>query len=168
MAHFKKISALLALTVLIGESAMASNLQKAKDAFDHLDKDHLNIVEEFYDQNALFQDPIHQIKGTKAIRSYYEGLYKNVETIHFEYKRTSELGELVTLEWQMHLKSPSLNSGQEITLDGVSLITFGGKEGKVISHRDYFDMGEFIYERIPVLSSVIGFVKKKMKGSSAD
>lgn len=143
---------------------MASNLQRAQDAFDHLDKNHLNVVEDFYDQDAVFQDPIHQIKGTKAIRSYYEGLYKNVDSIQFEYKHTSESGDLVTLEWKMHLKSPSLNSGQEVTLDGVSLITFGGKDGKVISHRDYFDMGEFIYERIPVMGSVIGFIKRKMAG----
>ena len=143
---------------------MASNLQKAKDAFDHLDKNHLEVVEKFYDQNAVFQDPVHQIEGIKAIRSYYEGLYKNVESIRFEYKRASEVGDLVTLEWKMYLKSPTLNSGQEITLDGVSLMTFGGDAGKVISHRDYFDMGEFIYEKVPVLGSVIGFIKKKMAG----
>ncbi len=65
----------------------------------------------------------------------------------------------------MYLKAPSLNSGREITVDGVSLITFRGAEGKVISHRDYFDMGEFIYERVPILSSVIGFIKNKMSGN---
>ena len=151
--------------IFLGESAMATNLQKAKDAFDHLDINHLNVVDEFYDQDAVFQDPIHKIKGTAAIRKYYEGLYKNVESIRFEYKRTSEVGDLVTLEWRMYLKSPSLNSGNEMTVDGVSLMTFGGKEGKVISHRDYFDMGEFIYERVPLLGSVIGFIKKKMSGN---
>ncbi len=155
---------LISLLLMIGELSMASNLQKAKNAFDHLDKDHMNIVEEFYDQNAVFQDPLHKITGTKAIREYYSGLYKNVESIRFEYKRTSEAEDLVTLEWRMYLKSPSLNSGQEVTLDGVSLITFGGKEGKVIFHRDYFDLGEFIYERIPILRSVIVFIKNKMKG----
>jgi limonene-1,2-epoxide hydrolase len=153
------------LPLMIGELAMASNLQKVKDAFDHLDKDHLNVVEEFYDQDATFQDPVHKIKGTLAIRKYYEGLYKNVESIRFEYKNTSEVNDLVTLEWRMYLKAPTLNSGQEVTVDGVSLITFGGKEGKVILHRDYFDMGEFIYERVPVLGSVIRFIKNKMAGN---
>lgn len=142
---------------------MGSNLQKTKDAFDLLDKNHLDVVENFYDKNAIFQDPVHQITGTQAIRSYYAGLYEKVESIHFEYKRTSDIDNLVTLEWTMHLKSPSLNSGREVTLDGVSLITFGGKEGKVIFHRDYFDMGEFIYEKIPILNQVIQFIKKRMK-----
>jgi ketosteroid isomerase-like protein len=151
--------------LLIGETAMATNLQKAKDTFDNLNKDNMNLVEDFYDQDAVFQDPVHKIKGTKAIREYYTGLYKNVDAIRFEYRNASESGNFVTLEWRMHLKTPSLNSGKELTVDGVSLITFGGKEGKVIAHRDYFDMGEFVYERVPVLSSIVGFIKKKMKGT---
>lgn len=166
--EIKKSFFALFLTIFLGELTMASNLQKAKNAFDQLDKDHLNVVDDFYDQNAVFQDPIHEIKGLKAIRSYYEGLYKNVESIRFEYKRTAEVGDFVTLEWRMYLKAPNLNSGQEITLDGASLINFGGKDGKVISHRDYFDMGEFIYERVPVLSSVIRYIKKKMAGESSN
>ena len=159
------ILALFSFIFMIGELSMASNLQKAKDAFDHLDKEHMKVVEEFYDRDAVFQDPIHKIKGTKAIREYYEGLYKKVESIRFEYKNISEFESLVTLEWRMYLRAPSLNSGREITVDGVSLITFGGREGKVISHRDYFDMGEFIYERVPILSSVIRIIKNKMSGS---
>ena len=29
-------------------------------------------------------------------------------------------------------------------------------------HRDYFDMGEFIYERVPVLGSVIRAIKRRL------
>ena len=144
---------------------MASNLERAKDIFNRVDKDHMFLIQEFYDPNATFQDPIHQIKGVKAIETYYAGLYKNVESIRFEYKSTSEINNFVTLEWKMYLRSPSLNSGREVTLDGVSLITFGGEQGKVIAHRDYFDMGEFIYERVPILGSAVSFIKNKMKGN---
>jgi hypothetical protein len=34
-------------------------------------------------------------------------------------------------------------------------------------HRDYFDLGEFVYERIPVLNSVVKFIKNRMKGGSS-
>lgn len=154
------------INLLIGDFSVASNLQRAKDTFDHLDKDHMSIVDDFYDQNAVFQDPVHQIKGTNAIRAYYTGLYENVEAIRFEYKNSSEVNNLVTLEWRMFLKTPSLNSGKELTVDGVSLIRFSQESGKVIYHRDYFDMGEFVYERVPVLSSIVGFIKRKMSGSN--
>ncbi len=160
----KKLSIVLISFFFLGESAMASNLEKAKDAFNQFDINHLNLVEEFYDKDAVFQDPIHQLKGTKAIRSYYEGLYKNVEAIRFEFKNTSEAGDLVTLEWTMHLKTPVINSNNEFTVDGVSILTFKEQSGKVTFHRDYFDMGAFVYEKIPILGSMVRFIKKKMAG----
>jgi hypothetical protein len=33
-----------------------------------------------------------------------------------------------------------------------------------IKHRDYFDMGEFVYERIPVLRSIIDYIKSRLAG----
>ena len=56
----------------------------------------------------------------------------------------------------------SLNAGKPIAVDGVSVIKVGGMQGKVIYHRDYFDMGAFIYEHIPLLGNVIKGIKAKM------
>ena len=49
-----------------------------------------------------------------------------------------------------------------MAVDGISTIRFGGKEGKAVYHRDYYDMGEFVYERIPVVKNIIKLIKKKM------
>ena len=143
---------------------MAGNLENSKVFFDKLDVNHLNLVDQFYDQKVVFQDPIHKLNGATEVRKYYEGLYKNVDAIHFDYGKGVESENIVSLPWTMHLKTKAINSGNEITVDGVSVITFSA-EGKAISHRDYFDMGEFVYERVPLLRSVIGFIKKKMSGS---
>lgn len=64
----------------------------------------------------------------------------------------------------MRLKTPALNSGMTFSVDGSSLIEFSGPEGKAISHRDYFDMGEFVYERIPILKLIIQAIKKRLAG----
>ena len=68
------------------------------------------------------------------------------------------MSDLVSLEWKMHLKTKALNGGKEMTVDGMSLVTFGS-QGKAISHRDYFDMGEFVYEKIPVLKASLVSLK---------
>jgi limonene-1,2-epoxide hydrolase len=154
---------ILSLLVLTAGLAKASNLQRIEVAFNQLDKDHMSIVDEVYAKEATFQDPVQEVKGVDSIRSYYIGLYKSVEFIRFEFKRTSEVDDFVTLEWRMHLKSDSINSGNEFTVDGVSLLTFDGPDGKIIAQRDYFDMGEFIYERIPVLNWFIAFIKSKLR-----
>jgi ketosteroid isomerase-like protein len=153
-----------ALAVLIPGGSMAGNLQRSKEFFDKLDSSHMDLVDGFYDKDAVFQDPVHQLKGGPAIKGYYEGLYKNVETIRFEYGKSMESGDMVSLTWRMYLKAAGIEGGKEITVDGVSVITFGGKEGKAVTHRDYFDMGEFVYERVPVLRTIVGYIKKRLAG----
>jgi limonene-1,2-epoxide hydrolase len=153
----------LSFTLFTGE-AMASNLSKSVEFFQKLDKNHMDLVDQFYDKNVVFQDPVHQLHGAAAVRAYYEGLYKNVNEIHFEYGKELEAKDTVVLSWRMHLKTPAIESGKELTVDGTSVITFGGPEGKAITHRDYFDMGEFVYERVPILKSLIRYIKGRMAG----
>jgi hypothetical protein len=63
----------------------------------------------------------------------------------------------------MRLKSENLKGGDEVKLDGVSHITFAKDQDLVIFHRDYFDMGEFIYENIPLFGGVVKFIKARLK-----
>jgi hypothetical protein len=45
---------------------------------------------------------------------------------------------------------------------GNSHIVFN-EENLVSYHRDYFDMGEFIYDHVPVLNFVVKKVKERLK-----
>lgn len=137
-----------------------SNIDRAKNFFDRLRVDQLSLVDDFYDAQADFRDPLHELKGAAAIKAYYASLYKSVESIRFDYSRAYATGAVVTLEWTMRLRAPALAS-EEVIVDGVSVIEFGGTQGKVIRHRDYFDMGEFVYERLPVLKHLIKAIKKR-------
>ena len=145
-------------------SASASNLARTLHFFDKLDKNHLNLVTEFYDDNAKFEDPIHQLQGASEILKYYQNLYQHVDAIHFTFINTIESGNTVVVSWKMSLITPSINSGKMFSVDGVSIITFAGAEGKAIQHRDYFDMGQFVYERVSVLGTIIRYIKHKMAG----
>lgn len=156
-----KIILLIALTMTTltwGQTMdKMNNKDKFKYVFEHLDKDSMHLIDEFYDQNVEFIDPIGQMKGSKNIKRYYQELYKNVKTIRFDFSEFVENGDTIVGVWKMTLVTPKLNSGDPIVVDGNSVIKF--KNGKAIYHRDFFDMGEFIYENIPVL----GFLVKKIK-----
>ncbi|MCA9400021.1 MAG: nuclear transport factor 2 family protein [Candidatus Omnitrophica bacterium] len=133
--------------------------------FVELNKDTMHLVDAFYDESIVFQDPLISLNGRQAMRQYYERMYKNVEYIHFDI--TDEIfleGEgKATLVWRMTLIAKHFNGNKPLKLDGVSVIHFGGKDGKAVYHRDYFDMGAFVYESVPLLGSIIRFIKKKMR-----
>lgn len=135
---------------------------KARIFFESLNKNTMDLVSDFYDENVLFSDPIVQLKNCQEVKDYYANLYKNVESISWAF--SEEISERMdcALVWRMTLIAKGFNGGKPVVVDGVSVIKFGGKEGKAIYHRDYFDMGAFVYEGVPVLGGVIRFVKAKM------
>jgi hypothetical protein len=52
-------------------------------------------------------------------------------------------------------------SDKVITLDGTTQL--GVKDDIIVYHKDYYDLGEMVYEHVPLL----GFVIKKIKGRLA-
>jgi len=134
--------------------------------FNSLSKDSLELVDQFYDPNAQFIDPVVSFTDRNQIKNYYAKLYTDVESIRFEFKSHVQSNQEHAVVWTMVLKA-KLDPKKPIVVDGVSLIRFGGPENKAVYHRDYFDMGEFVYERIPVLSLVIRKIKQALSGGHA-
>ena len=133
----------------------------AQAFFQNLSIDAMDLVDDFYDEDVHFQDPVVDIKGRAKLKAYYAKLYQDVESISFDCIDEIINEDVHALVWKMNLKA-KLGGGKLIVVDGISYIRFGGREGKAIYHRDYFDLGEFVYENVPVLAGIVKFVKKKL------
>ena len=145
------------------EDTTKAQAQRIEKVFNELREDNVHILDKFYAKDTLFIDPIGRHEGIKAVKDYYAGIYKGVEEIKFEFSEIISNGNNHVGVWKMTLTTPNLNSGKPVILHGNSVIKFND-EGLVSYHRDYFDMGEFIYEHIPLLGSVTKYVKKRLKG----
>ncbi len=132
-------------------------------AFNSLNKNTIDGLDQFYESSAHFRDPISDVYGLPEIKKYYAHVYDKVRSIRFEFQSITREGAILTAVWKMYVSHPSIQDGREITLDGISLIEFNLATHKVVSHRDYYDVGEFVYERIPILGSIIHFIKNQMK-----
>lgn len=138
-----------------------TNKEKTQYIFEKLTKDTLHLIPEFYDPNIEFHDPVGMVKGTDKITAYYKNMYQNVKTIKFDFSQFIESEDMVVGIWKMTLVTDKLNGGEPIVVDGNSVIKF--KNGKAIYHRDYFDMGAFAYENIPVLGFIVKKIKERFK-----
>jgi ketosteroid isomerase-like protein len=132
-----------------------------QDFFNGLNRDRMDLVDQFYAEDSLFEDPVVRIQGRQEIRKYYQHLYDNVKSIRFDFKSELVQGDERVALWTMRLEHPRLNGGKPVVVEGNSYFKFS--KGQAVYHRDYFDMGAFIYENVPVLGSVIGFIKSKMR-----
>ncbi|MBY0516516.1 MAG: nuclear transport factor 2 family protein [Bacteriovoracaceae bacterium] len=162
MSFILALLLVLATNFAHAQEKVMNYAERARDAFTRLDATHLNVVEEFYDKNIEFHDPIGTIRGRDKIRAYYEKMYKDLKSIKFEYHEAISHDKTVVLVWKMTYATTKLNGGEPISIEGNSVIKFGGAEDKVVYHRDYFDIGAMVYEYIPVLGWGVKTIREKL------
>ena len=143
----------------------AQSKMSGKEFFLKLNKDTMGIVAEFYAPEAVLIDPVGQESGSHKIRAYYEHQYKNLKEIHWDFSKQIIQGRTEILEWQMTIRHPALNGGDRFTVPGSSIIEFD-VSGRAVKHHDYFDMGAFVYERIPGFRFIINFIKRRLQAGS--
>jgi len=118
------------------------------------------LIASVYDNDVVFEDCFHHISGLEELTNYFDNLYENVKSIRFEFHDDWLNDRSAMLNWTMTFVHPSLNSGREINVEGASKLIF--HDGKIVHHKDYFDAGSLLYEHIPVLKSIIRYLKKRM------
>lgn len=131
--------------------------------FEELSRDTLDRVDDFYAEDCRFEDPMVSLRGRERMRAYYASIYRNDPQLRWEFPECIVDGHSLALAWTMHMRVDGLNGGNPIAVPGISRLRFDADE-RCLHHRDYFDMGAFVYENVPVLGRVIGLVKKKIHG----
>jgi len=128
--------------------------------YQKLNKDNLSILAQVYRDDICFEDPMHHVEGIEALTDYFANMYHNVTQIEFDIKEAviSADKQQAALYWTMIYSHPKLNKGQPINVDGMSQLKFSDK---IFSHRDYFDVGQMLYQQVPFLGGLIGLLKKR-------
>jgi limonene-1,2-epoxide hydrolase len=136
------------------------SIERVAEVYQQLTKDNLHLLETIYHPQVVFEDAAHKLEGWPALDEYFHSLYTNVTDCRFDIHETQQAGDSGFLTWVMRLQHPRLNKGSAILVHGTSHIRF--KHGKIVYHRDYFDLGEMLYEHLPVLGAVIKTVKARL------
>ncbi|WP_017904338.1 nuclear transport factor 2 family protein [Pseudomonas asplenii] len=125
-----------------------------------LDKHNLVLLDELYSEDVQFTDPLHQVSGLPALRSYFADLYSNISELAFDFHAfdTVREGEGY-LRWNMGYRHPRLAKGRLIQVEGCSHLLWSEK---VYRHRDYFDAGALLYDHLPVLGWATAWLKRRM------
>lgn len=142
--------------------SMDGRLEKFLENFNKLDREHLNLLSSMYAEDVSFLDPIHEIQGREPLRRYFDRMYKNTISCRFEWDSRLMLGNEAMVAWHMVLRHKALAGGKEFWVPGASLLRFQQGGDLVLYHRDFYDAGSLLYERIPGLSQVIKLIKSQV------
>ena len=136
-----------------------SHAEKIIKVFNDFDGQNLTRLDTFYAADVVFEDPVTRIEGLKELKKYYSHAYKNVISIRFEFGAIFNNGDDYAAPWTMHLAVKGLNKEQPYSVKGLSHLKFNSS-GLVAYHRDYVDLGDMVYERIPLIGAGVRKLKK--------
>ena len=136
-------------------------IEKFKSTYLALNKDNLDCLGELYCQEIIFIDPFNRIESLSNLTHYFAELYQNVEAIEFNFIDFTSNNHEHYITWDMILIHSRLNAGKAFVVQGATHLK-SNEKGMVIYHRDYFDAGSMIYERLPVLGRIISWIKSRL------
>lgn len=124
--------------------------------FENLNRSDVSLTQ-MYDEGVEFQDPIHKLSSRLELETYFEKLNANVSSGGFEFHTVTVSGTRCVLEWTMRaqLRKPR----KSVASHGVSVLIF---DDKITHQRDYFDVGELVYEQIPIVGWLIKMIKRAL------
>ena len=137
----------------------ADIVDRYKDAANRLTKDTMDLLPGVYADTIWFIDPLHEVRGLINLRAYYERLYANISFVAFDFHDTIVQDSMASLTWTMRMRHARFRPKEVVEVPGVSVIRFGER---ITYQRDYLDVGEMVYERVPVLGRAIRAIKSRL------
>jgi len=144
-----------------GDAATFQPTSKIYDFFNDTNAGNLKAkVEAFYGPTVEFEDPFIKVTGREALLAYYTKLFADVKELVFDIQTEFQSGDETVAVWTMTMKHPSIAGGEAVVVDGVSYVRF--ENDQAVYHRDYFDAGAMVYEHVPIVGSIIRYVKGRV------
>jgi hypothetical protein len=114
---------------------------------------------EFYSADAWFKDPFNEVRGIAAIQHIFTHMFGQVGAPRFVVTEKVVDANGAMLAWEFFFRMKLWREGEIQAIRGVSHLKFDA-EGKVCYHRDYWDVAEELYEKLPLIGSVFSFFRK--------
>lgn len=137
------------------------SVQNYASFFENIDKDTpIEDYQLFFDKNAMFKDPFHEVKGVERIYDIFQKMYLDLDNPIFKVEEIVENKNISYIKWQFNFYFK--NEKEKNSFTGVSRVIFN-HDGKAIVHEDYWDAAENIYEKIAFVKHLIKIVKNRIR-----
>lgn len=120
-----------------------------------VEKDFLAI----FASQVHFKDPFNETYDLASMQKIFSHMFATLHQPKFTVLHTAGTGKIGYLDWQFDFKLKPEGKAQQIK--GLSKILINDQQ-QVIAHIDYWDAGEFVYSKVPILRNLVGWVNKRL------
>jgi ketosteroid isomerase-like protein len=123
-----------------------------------LTRESVREVRTLYAADAAFKDPFNDVRGVDRIEHLFAHMFDQVDDPRFTMDDVLVDGDQAFLTWVFHFRRKG--SPSALTIRGGSHVRFDAA-GRVVLHRDYWDAAEELYEKIPLLGTLMRWLKRQ-------
>lgn len=108
-----------------------------------------------------FRDPFNDVRGVGKMIAIMGDMFETADDPRFVVTDHAVSGERLYLRWEFRFRPRALRSREDWLIEGMSEIGFD-EEGRVCLHLDHWDAGAQFYARLPLLGTLIRFVRRRL------
>ena len=112
-----------------------------------------------YADDARFKDPFNQVQGVAAIARIFGHMFGKLDSPRFQVIGIVADGDEVVLTWDFTFRTRGAGA-VALCIHGASHVRFN-PQGQVAMHRDYWDAAEELYEKLPLLGTLMRWLKRR-------
>lgn len=136
------------------------NIKELFDWYETLTPASLKDIDNFYATQAFFKDPFNELIGIEGLTKIYQDMFEKLEKPHFKFIDRICDDDQIFLTWDFTFAI----KGKEYLIHGSSHLKLNDKL-LIIYHRDYWDVGEELLLKIPVIKNLYGPLRKKLSST---
>ena len=138
-----------------------ADLYRVIDFFQSISVDSAQTLSFIYTDDVWFKDPFNEVQGLEPVRHIFTHMFEQVDAPRFIVKHSVLQDDHAFLTWDFLFRMRRF-SDQEQWIRGATHIRFA-QDGRVAYHRDYWDAAEELYEKLPVIGSVMRWLKTRAR-----
>jgi len=116
----------------------------------------------FFTENSRFRDPFNDIRGTAKIRRMFEKTHEDLDDIRIEVTDRASGQDGHYIRWVFRAMPKGFLKRQgPFVIEGMTELHFDG-DGKVEAHLDYWDPTPDVWQRIPILGTLVKTIRRQI------
>jgi|LNFM01.1.fsa_nt_gb steroid Delta-isomerase len=122
----------------------------------------LSLVElpRYYAADCRFRDPFNDVRGLPELQEIFRHMFERLDAPRFIVRERVFEAPRLFITWDFEFRFRNFRPGVTQQIHGSSLITLDDA-GLVAIHRDYWDVAEELYEKLPLLGRLMLWLKKQ-------
>jgi steroid Delta-isomerase len=128
-------------------------------AFEQLRREDVERLATLYAADARFKDPFNEVQGVNAIQAIFAHMFVALNEPRFVVNDIICQGDQCFLSWDFIFRFKRFSNDVQ-TVRGSSHLKLNA-QGHITLHRDYWDAAEELYEKLPVVASLMRWLKRR-------